>query len=116
MDTMSKNLSIEEARRLIYKLVSDSDIDTIEKFWFIELDNVHLSINDSKFYDRILTLKNENNEVSNVLYNNCIKGNVIHILLKKNWRRLFNNSIIEKYYDYIKNNSDNKIWIMKDPI
>lgn len=119
MDAMSKNLSINEARRLIHKLINDSDINTIEKFWLIELDKLHLSVNDSNVFDRILNLKSDDAEVSKVLYNNCIKGNVIHDLLKKNWRRFFNNNVIEKYNDYIKekmslnDNLGDNIWIMK---
>lgn len=100
---MSKLLSINDARTLIHKLINDSDNDTIEKFWLIELDNLHLTVKDSELYNRILYLKNENSEISKVLYNNCIKANIITDLLKKNWRRLFNNGIIEKYNDYIKN-------------
>lgn len=115
MDAMSKNLSIEEARRLIHKLVNNSDIDTIEKFWLVELNNLHLSISDSNVFIRIDDLRSENSEVSNVLYNNCIKGNIINDLLKKNWRRFFNNNIIEKYNEYIKSkNNGDKVWIMKD--
>lgn len=117
MDAMSKNLSIEEARRLIHKLVNDSDIVTIEKFWLVELNNLHLSINDSNVLIRIDDLRSENSEVSNVLYNNCIKGNVIDDLLKKNWRRFFNNNIIEKYNEYIKSkNNGDKIWVMNQII
>ena len=114
MDAMSKNLSINEARMLIHKLINDSDTNTIENFWLIELDKLHLSVNDSNVFDRILNLKSDDSEVSKILYNNCIKGNVIHDLLKKNWRRFFNNNVIEKYNDYIKEEQflDDKIWKM----
>ena len=119
MDYMLKNLSLNEAKTLVHKLVNESDIDTIENFWFIELDNIHLSVNDSTIYNRILKMKNENNEVSNVLYNNCIKTNIIHNLINKNWRRLFNNDIVEKYNEYKKNclvlylNQGDKVWVMR---
>ena len=101
MDEFTKNLSIDEAKRLISKFIDDSDITTIEQFWFIELDNIHLSVNDSTIYDKILSYKRDNSTVSNELYNSCIKGRHLQYLIKKNWRRLWNNDIIEKYYKYI---------------
>jgi len=114
MDAMLKNLSINEAKRLVHKLVDSSDIDTIENFWLFELDNLHLGIKDSNTFDEILSLKNKDTDTSNILYNNCVKGNVIHDLIKRNWRRLFNNNIVEKYNEY-KNkitNQGDKVWVM----
>lgn len=115
MDMMSKNLSINDAKNLIHKLINDSDINTIENFWLIELDNLHLSVNDSNVYNRIIKLKDDNTEVSTTLYNNCMKGNIINTLLKKNWRRFFNNNIIEKYNEYKKNclQQGDKVWVMR---
>lgn len=115
MDAMSKNLSIDEAKFLIFKLINDSDINITENFWLIELGNLHLSVNDLNIYNRITKLKNDNTDISNVLYNNCIKGNIINSLLKKNWRRFFNNCIIEKYNEYKKNylQQGDKVWVMK---
>ncbi len=114
MDAMSKTLSINVAQRLVHKLISESDIDTIEKFWLVELDNLHLSESDSNILERILNLQSENTEVSQTLYKNCISGDVITTLLKKNWRRFFNNNIIEKYHNYSKEQqfSADKIWKM----
>ena len=114
MDAMSKTLSINVAQRLIHKLISESNIDTIEKFWLSELDSLHLSENDSKILERILSLQSENSEVSQTLYKSCISGDVITTLLKKNWRRFFNNNIIEKYYNYFKEQQflSDKIWKM----
>jgi len=114
MDAMSKNLSIDDARILIYKLINDSDIDTIENFWLIELDNLHLSVNDSNIYNRIIKLKDDNTDASITLYNSCIKGNLVNTLLKKNWRRFFNNNIIKKFNEYKKNclQQGDKVWVM----
>jgi len=114
MDAMSKTLSINVAQRLIHKLISESDIDTIEKFWLVELNNLHLSESDSNILERILSLQSENTEVSQTLYKNCINGDVVSTLLKKNWRRFFNNNIIEKYHNYYKEQqfSADKIWKM----
>lgn len=112
MDAMSKNLSIEEAKKLVHNLVDNSDIDTIEKFWLVELSNLHLGDKDSDTFNRIISLKNENTEISDVLYNNCLKGKVINYLAKKNWRRLFNNNIIEKYNEYKKKIKGDKVWVM----
>lgn len=116
MDELTKNLSIDDARRLIYKFIDNSDINTIEKFWFVELDNVHLSVVDSNIYNRILKYKEEKTEVSQALYLNCIKLKIVHNLIKKNWRRLFNNTIIEKYYNYTKDISkEGIIESLKEP-
>jgi len=114
MDAMSKNLSINEAQMLIHKLISDSDTETIEKFWLIELDKLHLGEKDSDVLNRIFNLKNDDTDISDVLYNNCLKNRIITDLLKKNWRRFFNNNIIEKYDFYIKNEQllGDKIWVM----
>ncbi len=114
MDAMSKNLSINEAQMLIHKLIECSDVDTIEKFWLVEIDKLNLTKKDSDSLNRILKLKNEDTDISNVLYGNCLKNGVIENLLKKNWRRLFNNDIIEKYDIYIKNKqiTGDKVWVM----
>ncbi len=114
MDAMSKNLSIDDAKILIHKIINDSDIHTIENFWLIELDDLHLSVKDSNICNRIIKLKNDNTEVSNILYKNCIKANIIDTLLKKNWRRFFNNNIIEKYNEYKKSclQQGDKVWVM----
>jgi hypothetical protein len=105
MDSITKKLSVREAKKLVYKLINDNNninkIDEIEKFWLVELDKCHLTTMDSKFLNRIFELKNNKTEPSISLYNNCIKGNVVSDLLKKNWRRLFNNDVINKYHIYI---------------
>ncbi len=109
MDSIKKKLSVKKAEKLVHKLINDSNnnnsnkVDIIEKFWMIELDKCHLTIKDSKILNRILELKNDKTEPSISFYNNCIKENVVSDLLKKNWRRLFNNDIIDKYYIYINN-------------
>ncbi len=107
MDSITKKLSIKEARKLVHKLIDSIDsnnnnrVDIIEKFWIVELDKCHPTIKDSKTLNRILELKDDKTEPSISLYNNCIRENVISDLLKKNWRRLFNNNVIDKYHDYI---------------
>jgi len=110
MNLITKKLPVKEAKNLVYKLIDNNDsnnsnnnnkVDIIENFWIIELDNCHLSIKDSKTLNRILELKNSKTEPSISLYNNCIRENIISDLLKKNWRRLFNNNIIDKYHTYI---------------
>jgi len=101
MEFIIKNLSVKEANKLIFKLINESELIDIENFWFIELDECHLTIKDSKIFNRIIELKNNKTEPSISLYNNCIKGNIISNLLKKNWRRLFNNDVINKYYVYV---------------
>ncbi len=114
MDAMSKNLSINQAQMLIHKLITDSDIETVENFWLVELGKLQLGEKDTIIFTKILNLKNEGTAISNVLYSNCLKNGTILYLLKKNWRRLFNNDIIEKYDNYIKNKqiSGDKIWVM----
>lgn len=114
MDEMSKNLSIDEARMLIYKLISNSDIETIEKFWLVELDKLHLGEKDSEVLNKIFNLKSKGTNISDVLYNKCLKNGIIENLLKKNWRRLFNNNIIENYDNYIRNKNiiGDKVWVM----
>ena len=100
---MTKDLSIDEAKRLIYKLINESTIETIENFWFIELEKCHLSQKDDVIYHRFLTMKNDKTEPQQSLYLSCIKSNILHGFVKKNWRRLFNNGSIERYQDYKKN-------------
>ncbi len=106
MDSITKKLSIKEARKLVHKLIDNSDsdnnnkVDIIEKFWIVELDKCHLTTKDSNTLNRIFELKNDKTEPSISLYNNCVNENVISDLLKKNWRRLFNNDIIDKYCAY----------------
>ncbi len=114
MDAMSKELSIDEARTLIHKLITDSNIEIIENFWIIELNKLHLGEKDSEFLNKISKMKDENTDISDVLYNNCLKNGTILNLLKKNWRRFFNNDIIEKYDLYIKNKqlTGDKVWVM----
>lgn len=104
MDAMHKNLSVSAAHQLIYSLIRKSNTDMLEQFWLDELGKLHLSDNDYDLYDRILTLQSEvdKSEVSKALYENCIKGDILTDLLKKNWRRFFNNNIIEKFDNYIK--------------
>ncbi len=102
MDKFTKDLPIDEARRLINKFVDDSKIDDIENFWLTELSNTQLSDNDLMIYNRIIEFKGNNSEISQALYSNSISGKIIHTLIKKNWRRLFNTDIIEKYYNYTK--------------
>lgn len=101
---MHKNLAVSAARQLIYNLIRKSNADMIEKFWLDELGKLYLSDNDYDLYDKILTLQSEveNSEVSKALYENCIKGTILTDLLKKNWRRFFNNNIIEKFDNYVK--------------
>jgi len=100
MDEIVSELSIEEAKKLIQNCVDESSNGTIEKFWFIELEKCSLSKNDSETYNRFLKIKNDNTEPSTSLYKKCINGNAIRYLIKKNWRRLLNIKIIEKYQDY----------------
>lgn len=100
MDEIVSELSIEEAKKLIQNCIDKSNVETIEKFWFIELEKCSLSKNDLETYNRFLKLKNDNTEPSASLYKKCINGNAIRYLIKKNWRRLLNIKIIEKYQDY----------------
>jgi len=99
---MTKDLSIDEAKRLIYKLINESTIETIENFWFIELEKCHLSQKDNVIYHRFLSMKNDKTEPQQSLYLSCIKSKILHNFAKKNWRRLFNNGSIERYQDYKK--------------
>ena len=104
MDSITKKLPVKEAKKLIYKLINDDNninkIVNIENFWLTELDGCHLAIKDSETLNRLFELKNDRKEPSISLYNNCVKEGIISDLLKKNWRRLFNNDIINKYYIY----------------
>ncbi len=107
MDSITKKIFIKEARKIVYELIDNSDsnnnnkVDIIEKFWMIELDKCYLATKDSNTLNRIFELKNDKTEPSITFYNNCIKENVVSYLLKKNWRRLFNNNIIDKYHVYM---------------
>lgn len=103
MDLITKKLSAVKAKKLLYKLIDNSEIDVIENFWLIELDECHLTIKDSKILNRMFELKNNKTEPSVSFYNNCIKENIVSELLKKNWRRLFNNNAIDKYYQLYQN-------------
>ncbi len=100
MDKFFKDLSIGESRNLVLKCLGESDDETVEKFWFVELDKCTLSKKDSELYNRIFKLKNAKDNVSQSIYKNCLDGITIRHLIKKNWRRLFNNEILEKYQKY----------------
>lgn len=110
------NVTLEEAKRIINEIVNESDDTTIENFWMVELSSVVLRENDRKILDRMYDYKNSNDAELLRRYSNLLKF-VIRKILKKNWRRLLNNNIVEKYleYDDVRFNSDiKKVYLEND--
>ncbi len=74
MDKFFKDLSIGESRNLVLKCLGESNNETVEKFWFVELDKCTLTKKDSDLYNRIFKLKNSKDDVSKSIYKNCLNG------------------------------------------
>ena len=94
-----KNVTLVEARRIIEHIINESDDLTIENFWLIEVDKLTVSPNDRDTLEKIKLYKCTDNDRSKIRYDNIFKY-MLRDLLKRNWRRLLNNEIVEKYLEY----------------
>jgi len=84
---------------IINECIDSSDKDTIINFWIMRLGDVKFDDKDSRFTIYILQKLLDNKKLTDSQYISLIN------MLKKNWRRLLNVNIIDKFFLYL--NSDN---------
>lgn len=92
-------MTLAQAKRSIEQIIDESNDQCLEDFWLIEIDKLTVSSNDRDTIEKLKLYKCTDDDRAKIRYDNILKC-LFKDLLKRNWRRLLNNEIVEKYFEY----------------